>query len=187
MIISKLLIRLAWIAGIAAACFMPLLVALAASGSDSRVLDLTKDLPWEFLVEEMGSERHDLLPGAANMDNATLRTVQTVNTGTSLEFYLRIQYMSAIYGDRDTANQDYETLIAETDRPDRQGWSIVLQAQNDLHWLQSQCAATDASQQEYFRRAYANLIDFVEIDGVVANRALLCDCEGECKKVAIDR
>ena len=185
--ISKLSVRPAWIAGVAMACFLPLLVALAASGSDDRVLDLTKDFPWEFLVEEMGSERHDLLPGASNMNSATLRTVRTVNADTSPESYVRIQYKSATYGDRDAANQDYKTLVAKTELPDRQGWSIVLQAQNHLHWLQSECAITGASQQEYFRRAYANLIDYVEVDGVVANRALLCDCEGECKKVAIDR
>ncbi|MDJ0956215.1 MAG: hypothetical protein QNI91_05150 [Arenicellales bacterium] len=185
--ISKLLEKPVWIVGIVTACFMPLLVALAASGPDSRVLDLTKDFPWEFLVEEMGSERHDLLPGAVHMDNATLRTVQTVNAGASAESYVRIQYKNAMYDNRDVANQDYEKLIAKTDRPDRQVWSIVLQARRDLHWLQSECAATGAIQQGYFRKAYANLIDYVEIEGVVANRALLCDCEGECKKVAIDR
>lgn len=185
--ISKLLVRPAWIAGIAAASFIPLFVALAASEADSRVLDLTKNFPWEFLVEEMGTERHDLLPGASNMDNATLRTVQIVNADTSPESYVRIQYKNAMYSDRDVANQDYETLISKTDRPDWQGWNILLQAQNDLHWLQSECAVTGVSQQEYFQRAYANLIAYVEVDGVVANRALLCDCEGECKKVAIDR
>ena len=100
---------------------------------------------------------------------------------------MRIQYKNAVYDDRNAANRDYEALIAKTDRAERQGWSIVLQAQNDLHWLQSACTVTSASRHEYFRRAYANLIDYVEVDGVVANRALLCDCDGECKKVAIDR
>lgn len=185
--ISKPSVQPAWIAGVAVACFMPLLVALATSGSDNRVLDLTKNFPWEFLVEEMGSEQHELLPGASNMNSATLRTVQTVNVDTSPESYVRIQYNNATYGDRDAANQDYATLIAKTDLPDRREWSIVLQAQNDIHWLKSECAVTGTSQQEYFRRAYANLIDYVEVDGVVANRALLCDCEEECKKVAIDR
>ena len=184
---SKPLVRPDWIVGIALACFMPLLAALAASGPDSRMLDLTKDFPWKFLVEEMGTNRHELLPGATNMDNATLRTVEVVDTSTSPESYVRIQYNNAIYGDRNVANQDYETLIANTDRPDRQGWSIVLQAQKDLHWLQSECAATGVSQRDYFRRAYANLLDFVEINGVVADRVLLCDCEGECKNITIDR
>ena len=142
--ISKPYAQTSWIVRIATVCFMPLLVSLSATGSDSRVLTLTKDFPWPFLVEEVGSERHDLLPGAADMDNTTLRTVQVVSADASPESYVRIRYKSAIYDDRSTANRDYEALIAKTDRAERQEWSIVLQAQNDLHWLQSECAVTSA-------------------------------------------
>ena len=165
-----------------------LLLSLSALSSNDRLLELTKDFPWKFLVEQTGSEKHDLLPGARSVDNTTLRTVQMIRADTSDESYVRIEYKNAMYSDLDTANIDYERLIAKTDQPDlSREWNIVLQAQNDLHWLQAECMMANSPPVEYFRQAYANLVSYVEGTGTMANRALLCDCDTQCKKVAIDR
>ena len=169
-------------------CIVLLLLSLSAVGSDNRLLELTKDFPWEFLVEQTESERHDLLPGAASVDNITLRTVQMVKADASDESYIRIQYKSANYGDLDTANVDYEKLIAKTDQTDLgEEWNIVLQARNDLHWLRAECAMPNSPPEKYFRQAYENLVSYVETKGTMANRAVLCDCGTQCQKVAIDR
>jgi hypothetical protein len=90
-----------------------------------------------------------------------------------------------VFGDRDAAGRAYADLSDATDAPAAGGgrWVIILQAQNEVHWLNSKCGLPRSA----FGQVYADLVESVERKGVIANRALLCRCGAKCAEVAIDR
>lgn len=143
---------------------------------------LTTGLPGSFELTSSHVESPELLSGAIQARTNIFSSGRAAADGNPLS----MQYIDARYEDQAAADVDFEQIAAADELPHDQ-WKIVLQAQDEMHWMQAACSVFGQSAAAGFRRAYANLVSHAEAFGVRANRALLCGCESACMTVAIDR
>lgn len=167
----------------AAACVW--LWAWPVAAGEAELLVLTRDLPGKFEIERSEIEKPSFLPGAAAARTTIFRTDKL----DSNRNHAGLQYIDARYEHQSAANTDFDKIVRTVEDGESLSdeWKIVLQAQNEMHWLQAVCTMFESSPAESFRQAYANLVVHAEAKGVRANRALLCGCETPCMTVAIDR
>jgi len=167
------------------ALFALLIVSSSSSaGSTNDLLDVTGELPWEFVEDNTSPADHgrNALAGLNVLDSIVLRTREQIDLDGAVS-YLRIRYHLGSTDSETLAYAEYKDLFKDLGGQERQDWVIVLQAGNELHWLGAECPLP----RDNLRQVYAGLVDYVEARGIPTERGIQCLCGSQCIDVAINR
>lgn len=135
-------------------------------------------LPWVYQVEDFSNGPHPVLPGAATVEQAVLRTTTPVDDRADA---LVLYYRHGSYPGAAVAGADFDRLQPLLGADGE--WDVVLLAGDGVYWLNAACPLTA----ERFSEVYAGLVDTAEQEGPAVNYALLCACDSDCTRVAVDR